>query len=73
MCISFETRSNIGLGSEENSEMSDWGSPLKLGPSCSKYPKLWFYFEKCIIYQRNCDEEVNIFTHSNKSRLSELR
>jgi hypothetical protein len=48
--------------------MSNWKSLLKLGPSCSKQPNLWFSFEKCIICQRNCENEVNIFTHNSKSR-----
>jgi len=47
--------------------MSNWESLLKLGPSCSKKPNLWFNFEKCIICQRNCENEVNIFTHNSKS------
>jgi len=47
--------------------MSNCGNLLKLGPSCPKLPKLWFNFEKCIICQGNCDEEVNIFTHNSKS------
>jgi len=47
--------------------MSNWESLLKLGPSCSKQPNLWFSFEKCIICQRNCENEVNIFTHNSKS------
>ena len=40
---------------------------IKNGPSCSVLPKLWTNFEKCIICQRNCDEEVNICTHNSKS------
>ena len=47
--------------------MSNLGSSLKLRPSCSNRPKLWFNFGKCIICQRNCDEEVSVFTHNSKS------
>ena len=68
MCVSFLKHDKISDSVlKKIRKMSNFGSPLKLGASCSKRPKPCFNFEKCIICQINCDEEVSVFTHNSKS------